>query len=88
MEVKPYFEINKVLEDGVFYAANQLYGVSFKPRTDLPVYQPDVKVYTVYDKDGSELGLMYFDYWNATTRRAARGCPTSSASRSCSAPSR
>ena len=62
-EVKPYFEINKVLEDGVFYAANQLYGVTFKPRTDLPVYQPDVKTYTVYDKDGSELGLMYFDYW-------------------------
>ncbi|WP_232343258.1 M3 family metallopeptidase [Novosphingopyxis sp. YJ-S2-01] len=62
-QVKPYFEINRVLEDGVFYAANQLYGLTFKERTDLPVYQPDVKVYTVYDKDGSELGLMYFDYW-------------------------
>ena len=62
-EVKPYFEIDKVLEDGVFYAANQLYGLTFKQRTDVPVYQPDVKTYTVYDKDGSELGLMYFDYW-------------------------
>ncbi|MBB4617382.1 M3 family metallopeptidase [Sphingomonas abaci] len=62
-EVKPYFEINRVLQDGVFYAANQLYGLTFKERKDLPVYQPDVRVFTVYDKDGSELGLMYFDYW-------------------------
>lgn len=62
-EVKPYFELHNVLENGVFYAANQLYGVSFKKRTDIPVYQPDVMVYTVYDKDGSELGLMYFDYY-------------------------
>ena len=62
-EVKPYFELNTVLEQGVFYAANQLYGITFKRRTDLPVYQPDVMTYTVYDKDGSELGLMYFDYF-------------------------
>jgi peptidyl-dipeptidase Dcp len=62
-ELKPYFEINRVLNDGVFFAANQLYGVTFKRRTDIPVYQPDMMVFTVYDKDGSELGLMYFDYW-------------------------
>ncbi|WP_454883847.1 M3 family metallopeptidase [Sphingomonas oryzagri] len=62
-EVKPYFELHTVLEDGVFYAANQLYGLTFKKRTDIPVYQPDVMVYTVYDKDGSQLGLMYFDYY-------------------------
>ena len=62
-EVKPYFELHTVLEQGVFYAANQLYGLTFKKRTDIPVYQPDVMVYTVYDKDGSELGLMYFDYY-------------------------
>ena len=62
-EVKPYFEINRVLQDGVFYAANQLYGLTFKERKDLPVYQPDVRVFTVYDQDGSELGVMYFDYW-------------------------
>lgn len=62
-EVKPYFELKTVLEQGVFYAANQLYGLSFKQRHDIPVYQPDVTVYTVYDKDGSELGLMYFDYF-------------------------
>ena len=62
-QLKPYFELNKVLNDGVFYAANQLYGVTFKRRTDLPVYQPDVMVYEVFDKDGSALGLMYFDYF-------------------------
>ena len=62
-EIKPYFELDNVLQNGVFYAANQLYGVTFKPRTDIPVYQPDVKVYEVFDKDGSPLGLMYFDYF-------------------------
>jgi peptidyl-dipeptidase Dcp len=62
-EVKPYLELHAVLEKGVFYAANQLYGLTFKRRTDIPVYQPDVMVYTVYDMDGSELGLMYFDYF-------------------------
>jgi peptidyl-dipeptidase Dcp len=62
-EVKPYLELNRVLQDGVFYAANQLYGITFKERKDLPVYQPDVRAFTVYDKDGSELGLMYFDYF-------------------------
>ncbi|MDD3797888.1 MAG: M3 family metallopeptidase [Novosphingobium sp.] len=59
--VKPYFEMTRVLEDGVFYAANVMYGLTFKKRTDIPVYQPDVTTYTVYDKDGSELGLFYFD---------------------------
>ncbi len=62
-QVKPYFELNNVLENGVFYAANQLYGLTFKERTDIPVYQPDVRVFEVFDKDGSTLGLMYFDYF-------------------------
>ena len=62
-EVKPYLEITNVLENGVFFAANQLYGLTFKKRTDLPVYHPDVTVYTVYDADGSELALFYFDPW-------------------------
>ena len=62
-EVKPYFELNKVLTDGVFYAANQLYGLTFKERKDLPVYQPDVRVFDVFDKDGSQLGLFYCDYY-------------------------
>ncbi len=61
--LKPYFELHAVLEKGVFYAATQLYGVTFKRRTDLPVYHPDVMVYEVFDKDGSQLGLMYFDYF-------------------------
>jgi peptidyl-dipeptidase Dcp len=62
-EVKPYFELHKVLTDGVFYAAGQLYGVTFKPRHDLPVYQPDMLVFEVIDKDGKTLGLFYFDYF-------------------------
>lgn len=62
-ELKPYFEINKVLNDGVFYAANQLYGLNFKRRTDIPVYQPNVMVYEVTEANGTPVGLMYFDYW-------------------------
>jgi peptidyl-dipeptidase Dcp len=61
--LKPYFEIHKVLTDGVFYAANRLYGVTFKQRHDIPVYQPDVMVYEVFDQNGASLGLMYFDYY-------------------------
>jgi len=61
--LKPYFEINKVLTDGVFYSATRLYGVTFKRRTDLPVYHPDVMVYEVFDFDKKPLGLMYFDFW-------------------------
>jgi peptidyl-dipeptidase Dcp len=62
-ELKPYFVLDKVLQDGVFYAANQLYGITLKERHDLPVYQPDVRVFDVFDKDGSQLGLIYFDYF-------------------------
>ena len=62
-QLKPYLEINNVLENGVFFAANQLYGLTFKKRTDIPVYQEDVSVYTVFDADGSELALFYFDPW-------------------------
>ncbi len=68
-QVKPYFEITRVLEDGVFFAANQLYGLTFKQRTDLPVYHPDVTVYTVYDADGSELALFYFDPWKRDNKQ-------------------
>ncbi|MFM2302212.1 MAG: hypothetical protein RLZZ84_1948 [Pseudomonadota bacterium] len=62
-QVKPYLEITNVLENGVFFAANQLYGLTFKKRSDIPVYHPDVTVYQVYDADGSELALFYFDPW-------------------------
>jgi peptidyl-dipeptidase Dcp len=60
-QTKPYFELWHTLEDGVFYAATQMYGITFKRRTDIPTYQPDMRVYTVYDSDGSELGLFYVD---------------------------
>jgi peptidyl-dipeptidase Dcp len=60
-EIKPYFDTWRTLEDGVFFAANKFYGISFKRRTDLPTYHPDMRVYTVFDKDGSELGLFYYD---------------------------
>ena len=61
--LKPYFEINRVLEDGVFYAANQLYGITFKERKDLPVYDPDMRVFEVSEANGTTIGIMYFDYW-------------------------
>lgn len=62
-EIKPYFELNNVLQNGVFYAANQLYGLTFKERHDIPVYQKDVRVFDVIDKDGSQIGLFYCDYF-------------------------
>jgi peptidyl-dipeptidase Dcp len=62
-EVKPYFELNNVLQDGVFYAAQQLYGLSFKERHDIPVYQPDVRVFEVFDADSKPLALFYCDYF-------------------------
>ncbi len=62
-EVKPYFELNSVLENGVFYAANQLYGITFKERKDIPVYQADVRVFEVLDADGKPLALFYCDYF-------------------------
>ncbi|WP_159022373.1 peptidyl-dipeptidase Dcp [Formosa sp. L2A11] len=62
-QIKPYFELYNVLENGVFYAANQLYGLTFKERKDLPVYQEDVRVYDVIDKDGTQIGLFYGDYF-------------------------
>ena len=62
-EVKPYFELYKVLENGVFYAANQLYGLTFKERKDIPVYQKDVRVFEVFDKDSTSFALFYCDYY-------------------------
>ncbi|MGA9590176.1 MAG: peptidyl-dipeptidase Dcp [Salegentibacter sp.] len=62
-QVKPYFELNKVLQDGVFYAAHELYGLSFKERHDIPVYQEDVKVYEVFNEDSTTVGLFYTDYF-------------------------
>jgi len=62
-QVKPYFELNNVLQNGVFYAANQLYGITFKERHDIPVYQADVRVFEVSDVNGKPLALFYCDYF-------------------------
>jgi peptidyl-dipeptidase Dcp len=67
--VKPYFEIDSVLKNGVFFTMNQLYGVSFKERTDLPVYHPTVRVFDVLDSDGKVLGLFYADYYQRDSKR-------------------
>jgi peptidyl-dipeptidase Dcp len=62
-EIKPYFELNNVLENGVFHAATQLYGIRFKERKDIPVYQSDMRVFEVTDVDGKPLALFYCDYF-------------------------
>ncbi len=68
-QVRPYFEINNVLQNGVFYAATRLYGITFKERHDLPVYAPDVRVFEVFNADGSHLAIWYCDYWKRDNKR-------------------
>ena len=68
-QVRPYFELDRVLHDGVFYAANQLYGLTFKERKDIPVYQPDVRVFEAFDADGSSLALFYADFFSRPSKR-------------------
>ncbi|WP_276345547.1 peptidyl-dipeptidase Dcp [Daejeonella sp. JGW-45] len=68
-EIKPYLEIDNVLQKGVFYAANLLYGLTFKERKDLPVYQEDVRVFDVFDKDGKQMALFYADYYKRDNKR-------------------
>jgi peptidyl-dipeptidase Dcp len=60
-QIKPYFELDHVLKDGVFFAAHALYGLHFKQRTDLPGYRPEVRVFEVFDADSTTIGLLYFD---------------------------
>jgi peptidyl-dipeptidase Dcp len=62
-QVKPYFELEHVLRDGVFFAANKLYGLTFKERKDLPKYHPDVRTYEVFDADGKSLAIYYLDLY-------------------------
>jgi peptidyl-dipeptidase Dcp len=62
-QIKPYYELDHVLFDGVFYAATKLYGITFKERHDLPVYEPDVRVFDVFDKDGTQLAIFIGDYY-------------------------
>jgi peptidyl-dipeptidase Dcp len=68
-EVRPYFEMNRVLVDGVLFAAQQLYGLSFKERKDLPKYQEDVRVFEVFDADGSPHGLFIVDWYARSNKR-------------------
>jgi peptidyl-dipeptidase Dcp len=68
-QVKPYFELDNVLQNGVFYAANQLYGLTFKERKDIPVYEPTVRVFEVFNADGSSLALFYCDYFKRDNKQ-------------------
>jgi peptidyl-dipeptidase Dcp len=68
-EVRPYFELDRVLKDGVFYAMERLYGITFEERFDLPLYHPDVRVFNVFDDDGTQLGLFYGDYFSRDSKR-------------------
>lgn len=67
-ELSPYFELNSVLEKGAFYTATCLFGITFRPRDDLPVYHSDVRVYEVMDKDGSPLALFYTDWFRRNNK--------------------
>ncbi len=68
-ELKPYYELNHVLIDGVFFAATKLYGITFKERKDLPVYLPDVRIFEVTDNDGKPLALFIADYYARPSKR-------------------
>ena len=67
--VKPYFELDNVLKNGVFFTMNKLYGIEFRERTDLPVYHPDVRVFDVFDKDGTHFAIYYVDFFKRDTKR-------------------
>jgi len=68
-QLKPYLELDNVQQNGVFYAANQLYGLTFKERHDLPVYEPDVRVFDVFDKDGKQLAIFISDMYARDTKQ-------------------
>lgn len=68
-QLRPYFELNNVLTKGVFFAANKVYGLTFKERKDLPVYHPDVRVFDVYDADGKQLAIFLADFYARSNKR-------------------
>lgn len=68
-EVKPYFNIDSVQVNGVFYAANRVYGLTFKQRKDIPTYHPDMKVFEVIDRNGRPIALFYSDFFRRPTKR-------------------
>lgn len=67
--VKPYFELDSVLQNGVFFTMHRLFGIDFRERSDLPVYHPEVRVFDVLDSDGSQLGLFYIDFFKRDSKR-------------------
>jgi peptidyl-dipeptidase Dcp len=67
--MRPYFEAERVLHDGVFFAATQLYGIRFTERTDLPAYHPDARIFEVHNEDGTELGLYILDLYTRDSKR-------------------
>ena len=67
--LRPYFEAERVLQDGVFFAATKLYGVTFTERPDLPAYHPDVRVFEVKNEDGSPVGLYMLDLYTRDSKR-------------------
>jgi len=68
-QIMPYFQLENVLQNGVFFAANKLYGLTFKERRDIPVYHPDVRVFEVFDSDGKALALFYADYFKRDNKQ-------------------
>ncbi len=68
-QIRPYFELDNVLENGVFYSAEKLFGITFKERPDLPTYHPDVRVWEVFEEDGTGLGLMIGDFYSRSNKR-------------------
>ena len=68
-QLRPYFEADNVLQNGVFFAATRLYGITFKERKDLPVYQPEVRVFEVFNEDGSPLALFLLDLYARSSKR-------------------
>lgn len=68
-QVRPYFELDRVLKDGLFFAMNKLYGITLTERKDIPTYHPDVRVFDVFDADGSQLGLFYADLYARPSKR-------------------
>lgn len=68
-EVRPYFELDKVLKDGVFHTMNKLFGITFEERHDLPVYHEDVRTFNVFDENGEQIGLFYADYFERESKR-------------------
>jgi peptidyl-dipeptidase Dcp len=68
-QLKPYFELNNVLANGLFFAAGKVYGLSFKERKDLPVYHPDVRVFDVYDENGKQLAIFLADFYARSNKR-------------------